>query len=126
MEDTADATIIFKNGSSCIFFATNNYQIDAPIELEIICEKAVIKLQDKLTIKYSDGTVEQVEETDKATGGKTYWGCGHKDLIRDFYEKLQAGKPFDLSGEQGITAIKIIEAIYKSSQTGEYVKLASI
>ena len=125
VEDTADATITFKNGSSCIFFATNNYSDDAPVEIEIICERAVIKLQDKLAIKYSDGTVEQVEETDKATGGKAYWGCSHKDLIQDFYLKLQTGKPFEVTGEQGITAIKIIEAIYKSSETGEYIKLAS-
>ena len=124
VEDTADATITFKNGSNGIFFATNNYVADSPIELEIICEKAVIKLQDKLIITYSDGTVEQVSETVKATGGKAYWGCSHKYLIRDFHEKLQEGKPFDLTGEQGIMAIKTLEAIYKSSETGSYIKLA--
>jgi predicted dehydrogenase len=97
---------------------------DSPIELEIICEKAAIKLLDKLVITYSDGTVEQVDEMDKATGEKAYWGCSHKYLIKDFHEKLQEGKPFKLTGEQGITTIKMIEAIYKSSETGNYVKLS--
>lgn len=124
VEDTADATITFKNGSSCIFYATNNYAVNSPIELEIICEKAVIKLVDKLVITYSDGTIEQVCETDRATGEKGYWGCSHKYLIRDFYEKLLEGKEFELTGEQGITAIKMVEAINRSSETGSYIKLA--
>lgn len=123
VEDTVDATITYKNGSSCLFYATNNYVVDSPIELEIICEKAVFKVVDKLVITYSDGTVEQVTETDKAAGGKAYWGCSHKYLIQNFHERLQDEKTFELTGEQGITAIQIIEAIYRSSETGSYIKL---
>jgi predicted dehydrogenase len=122
VEDTADATITFKNGSSCLFFATNNYAADSPVEIEIICEKAVIHLKDKLMVKYSDGTSEILEEIDRATGEKVYWGCSHKYLIRDFHEKIRNGKSFELNGEQGIKAIRIIEAINRSSETGEYIK----
>lgn len=123
VEDTADATITFKNGSSCIFYATNNYMADSPIELEIICEKAVISLRNKLTVTYSDGAVEQVAEIDSGSGEKAYWGCSHKHLIRDFHEKLREGREFELTGEQGIKTIEIIEAIYKSSETGTRVAL---
>jgi len=123
VEDTADATITFKNGSSCVFFATNNYMADSPIEIEIICEKAVVSLKEKLTVTYSDGTVEQVSEIDTASGDKAYWGCSHRHLIRDFHEKLQEGKEFQLTGEQGIKSIEIVEAIYRSSETGMRVSL---
>lgn len=122
VEDTADATISFANGSSLLFFATNNYVTDAPVEIEIICEKAVIRLMEKLTIKYSDDTVEEVQETDKVTGEKAYWGCSHKYLIQDFHNSLLEGRTFDLTGEQGITAIKIIDAIYKSSEANGWCR----
>ena len=124
VEDTADATISFVNGSSLLFFASNNYVTDAPIEIEIICEKAVMRLQEKLTIKYSDGTVEEVHENDKATGEKAYWGRSHQRLIRDFHNSLFEGRTFDLTGEQGITAIKIIDAIYRSSKAKIQVPLS--
>ncbi len=123
VEDTADAAITFKNGSSCLFFATNNYAANSPVEIEIICEQAVIRLRDKLTITWRDGAVEQVTEEDRATGGKAYWGCSHRYLIRDFHEKLHNGEKFELDGEQGAITIKMIETIYRSSETGEYVKL---
>lgn len=123
VEDTADATITFRNGSNLLFYATNNYSANSPIQIEIICEKAVIRLEDKLMIKYSDETMEEMQETVKATGEKAYWGSSHKCLIQDFHNSLLEGRTFSLTGEQGIAAIKIIDAIYKSSDTGCYVKL---
>jgi predicted dehydrogenase len=118
VEDTADATITFKSGSSLLFYATNNYAANSPVEIEILCEKAVIRLSDRLVIRYSDGTSEETEEIDRATGEKAYWGSSHKSLIRDFHQCIQEGKPFGLDGRQGITAIRIIDAINRSSRAG--------
>ena len=123
VEDTADATFTWQNGSSCLFYATNNYVTDSPVELEIICEKAVFRLSETLTITYSDGTTERVSEIDRATGEKAYWGCGHKFLIRDFHRKLLEGKAFEPSGEQGIAAVRMIEAIYRASESGRHMKI---
>lgn len=117
VEDTADATFLFENGSSCVFYATNNYAANSPIEIEIVCERAVITLRDKLIISYADGKTEVVEENDKATGSKAYWGCSHEALIRDFYDALQLNRPFAVDGLEGIKAIEIIKAIYKSSES---------
>lgn len=126
VEDTADATITFKSGSSCIFFATNNYAVNSPVEIEIICENAVLKLRDILDISYSDGSEEHISEAEKAAGQKAYWGDSHKYLIGDFYEGLLKGKKFALDGEEGIVAIKMIDAIYRSSKTNDYVQLQTI
>lgn len=123
VEDTADATISFKDGSNLLFYATNNYAADAPIEIELICEKAVIKLYNKLIIIYSDESAEEVEETDKATGEKSYWGCSHKYLIQDFHSCLLEGRTFGLTGEQGISVIKIIDSINRSSGTNSYADI---
>lgn len=124
VEDTADALIKFKNGTHALFFASNCYAANAPVEIELICEKAVIRLSEGLTVKYADGKTETYTEKDAATGAKAYWGSSHKALIDDFYDCLVEGKKFSVPGMQGITALKMIEAIYASSKNGEYIMMA--
>jgi UDP-N-acetyl-2-amino-2-deoxyglucuronate dehydrogenase len=123
VEDTADATIRFKNGAAALFYATNCYAADAPVEVEIVCEKAVLRLEGDLTITWSDGRKEQVSETDLRTGEKAYWGSGHAALIEDYYRKLKAALPFPIDGHEGIKALQMIEAIYQSSKTREYAEI---
>jgi len=119
VEDTADATILFKDGARGLFYATNCYIADSSVEIEIIGEAAVLKLSGDLTVTYSDGTTEQVSETDIRTGEKSYWGAGHAILIEDFYKCINEGKPFPIDGRQAITALKMIDAIYSTSKSGE-------
>ncbi len=119
VEDTAEATIIFKSGAVALFYATNCYAKDSPVEMEIICEKAVLKLSGGLTISCSDGTREYTEDTDLKTGGKPYWGCGHAALIEDYYDCLAEEKPFRVDGRQALPSLRIIEAVYDSSRTGK-------
>ncbi len=116
VEDTAEATIFFRNGAAALFYATNCYCVDSPVEIELVCEKATISLKDDLTIRYKNGETEHAADVDKATGEKAYWGCGHKLLIEDFYSKLISGESFEPDGTQGIKAIEIISAIYKNSR----------
>ena len=123
VEDTAEATIKFKNGTTGLFYATNCYISDSPVELELVCEKATIKLKEELIITYKDGVVEQFSEVIKATGEKAYWGSGHRVLIEDFYTKLENGAKFEIDGEQGIQTIKIIHGMYASNRTRDYVPL---
>lgn len=123
VEDTADATIRFRNGARALFYATNCYAADAPVQLEILCEQAVLRLEGDLTITWSDGRREQVAETDLRTGEKAYWGCGHAALIEDYYRRLKDGQSFPIDGSEGIKALQMIEAIYHSSKTREYAEM---
>lgn len=115
VEDTAEAMIKFSSGAAALFYATNNYPINSPIEIEIICENAVMKLVDNLTVKYKDGREETVSENERKTGEKAYWGLSHRYLIQDYYEKLLKNEKFELNGYEGIKALKIIRGIYESS-----------
>ena len=124
VEDTAEATIKFKTGATAIFYATNCYATDSPVELEIICEKAVLKLNGDLIIKYKNGETSCTTDAFKATGEKAYWGSGHKLLINNFYKKLIDNTVFSINGEQAITAVQMIRAIYKSQKEKQYVKLS--
>lgn len=126
VEDTAEATIKFNTGASAIFYATNCYVTDSPVEIEIICEKAVLSLNGDLTIKYKNGETSCTTDIDKATGEKAYWGSGHKLLINDYYKKLKNNTEFSIDGDQAITAIQMIRAIYESEKKKQYVKLGSI
>ena len=47
--------------------------------------------------------------------GKACYGSGHGALIADFYEKLKAGEPFPVNGEEGARSVKLILAAYRSS-----------
>lgn len=121
VEDTAEATIIFKNGAKAIYYATNCYVSNSPVEIEIICEKATMRLNDDLHIYYSDGTNEKYSEIDRSSGKKAYWGSSHKVLINDFYEKITSNDEFSVNGEEGITVLRIIDLIYKSSSARKFL-----
>lgn len=122
VEDTAQASITFRNGAAALFYATNCYCTNSPIIIEIVLEAAVLRLEDNLVIKYANGSSEACEELDKSTGIKAYWGSSHKALINEFYKELGEGFSFAVDGIQGIKALEILNAIYKSDRTGEYVE----
>jgi len=122
VEDTAEATILFENGARGFFFATNGYA-DAPVELQLVCENAVMTLSGDLTVRYRNGESEVITDVQPKTGEKAYYGTGHASLIEDFYDSLLAGKPFAVDGSQGIEAIRLIHALYKSSESRAWVEL---
>jgi predicted dehydrogenase len=115
VEDIADAYITFKNGASAVFYATTAYVTDSPVLLEIVCEKAVMRIDDKLEIIFKDGTKKVIGEKMTATGDKAYWGNYHSVIIDEFYRSIEENVPFAVDGRQGITAIETLEAFYKSA-----------
>lgn len=123
VEDTAEATILFKSGAVGLYYATNCYAANSPVEIEIVCENALLKLSNELVVTYNDGREDHFSDIDKRTGEKAYWGSGHATLVNDFYSRLASGERFPIDGRQAIKAIEIIQALYKSSESGKYVKL---
>lgn len=121
VEDTAEALIRFEEGVNGVFFATNNYCTDAPVQIEIVCERATMRLDDVLTIRYDDGETETVRESDVASGEKAYWGCGHKGLVADWYRAMRAEEPFRIDGAAALPALKLVLGLYESGRTGKEV-----
>lgn len=55
-EDTAEGLITYRNGIRTVFFATNNYSYNAPVKIEMHCEKGVAQIEfDKAVITYFNG-----------------------------------------------------------------------
>jgi UDP-N-acetyl-2-amino-2-deoxyglucuronate dehydrogenase len=123
VEDTAEGIIKFQGGSIGLFYMTNCYVADSPVEIEIVCENAVLKLSEDLTIVYADGDIEKVKNISKKTGEKACWGLSHQYLFEDFYNKLIKKEPFLIDEKEAIKTVQLIEAIYKSSQTNEFVRI---
>jgi UDP-N-acetyl-2-amino-2-deoxyglucuronate dehydrogenase len=116
VEDTAQAVFTFKNGVTADFFATNCHPVNAPVELEIECERLTLKLAGDLTIETQEGKVAKVAEITRRTGRKAYWGNSHETLIRDFYQSLCTGECFAIDGPAGRTALQMVQAIYLAAR----------
>ncbi len=123
VEDTAEATLRYADGTRAYFFATNGYPTDRAVEVEVVLEKAVARVCGDLTVTWADGTIETASERNVRAGAKAYWGGSHRDLIQDFYDCLDEGRLFPVDGRQGIQAIRLIRALYDSSERREWVTI---
>ncbi len=125
VEDTADATLYFKNGARGIFYATNCYTDNSPVEIEIHMEKGKLRIcGGKLEKIENDSYEVVVDENSAASPYKSYWGMSHGKLIRDFYENLIKGANKDIIPvEEAMISLQLIEGIYKSSSTGNKIQI---
>ncbi|ANS74442.1 oxidoreductase [Paenibacillus yonginensis] len=125
VEDTAHARIRFTNGATALFYATNGYVDNSPVELEILFEGGKL-IQRSDSLYQVKGAAEDVLCGAAAlTGppGKSYWGSSHASLIQDFYACLQKGEAFAIDGREGLKAVKLADDIYRSSGVERSVKL---
>lgn len=127
VEDTAEGVIKYKNGVVTGFFTINYYTYDAPVEIELHCEKGIVKMvADRAHIKFNDGREFIADNNPNETfnygnGAKGYWGVNHVKQIRNYYQCLLDGKKPDITGEDAIKTQKMICAIYESGKTHKRV-----
>lgn len=127
VEDSAEGVIKYKNGVITGFYVMNYYTYDAPVEIEIHCERGTAKIEAvKATIKFNDGRVMIADadpnENFPFIGGKSYWGVSHLKQIANFYEALSKGVKPDITGEEALKTQEMICAIYKSGKEKIRVK----
>ncbi len=120
VEDSAEGLIKYENGCLLSFFAMNNYLIDEPIEIRLLCENGTARLSyDEALITYADGSVEQVQNQPQKivsyTGGKPYWGSQHAVQIDQFYKAVLGLEPLQISGREALKIQKIICDIYANN-----------
>lgn len=123
VEDTADILLEFENGTRGIFYATNGHVDNAPVEVEILCQKGRIHLIGD-TVKVTGEGIDCIQ--DFSAGdilGKDYWGKGHKALIADFYDCLSENRQFPIDLQEGSKCLALVKGVYKSQQTGDAVPI---
>lgn len=122
-EDTCDVYMTGPDGERLLFYCSNCYVKNAPVELEIICEKGSVRMVGNLVATEIDGVTQTRDFTSGTVFGKDYWGSGHGFLIDDFYQKLASGQRFPISGEEAIVSVKLLHAVYTSAKNHQPVTM---
>lgn len=123
VEDTAHAHIRFANGARALFYATNAYVSNSPVELELVFEQGVLRQRNDCLHLVRQGTETLLCEPPATLDeqglitGKSYWGISHQLLIEDFYDHVRSGTRFPIHAGEGIKTMRLIADLYASSQT---------
>jgi UDP-N-acetyl-2-amino-2-deoxyglucuronate dehydrogenase len=115
VEDTAEMVFTHQSGARSVFYATLAHVSNAPVDIEIVTEKATLHLRGDLTVTHADGTVETVAEAATATGERAYWGVSHELLIQDFYSSLAGDGAFWIDPVAARASFDIIQDVYDQS-----------
>jgi len=122
-EDTADLMLTGPDGEHMLFYASNCYVKNAPVEVEIICEEGSMKLTGTVLSVTKNGKTETKDYSSGNVYGKDYWGSGHGFLISDFYDCVRTGRKFPIGGTEASHAVSVLEAAYRSAKAGTEEKI---
>lgn len=123
VEDAAEGVIAYQSGAVTAFHTINYYTYDAPVEIELHCEKGIAKMvADRATVNLTDGRSFVADNSPLETftydsGVKGYWGVSHVKQINNFYDVL-AGKDSALyiPPEEALKTQEMVNGIYQSGQ----------
>ncbi|GEN57713.1 oxidoreductase [Halolactibacillus alkaliphilus] len=128
VEDAAEGVIAYKNGVVTAFHAINYYTYDAPVEIELHCEKGIAKMvADKATVTLEDGRTFVADHNPLETftydsGVKGYWGVSHVKQINKYYDVIQGKKEvLDIPAEEALKTQQMINAVYQSGKEKQRV-----
>ncbi len=115
-EDTVSAFLEYED-KTVIFFATTAHCKDAPVLIEFVCERGLIRLEgNTIRVTKNDGTSEFTDYSTVSKTGKSCWGTSHRKLIGDYYASLENGTPFAVTLESTRPSFESMMAIYDSAK----------
>jgi UDP-N-acetyl-2-amino-2-deoxyglucuronate dehydrogenase len=124
VEDTASAHIQFKNGAKGLFFATNANAENASVELEVVLEKGKFNIKDSILTRVTvEGKKEELVEDARLPGSKFYYGASHFKTINQFYNCIAQNTHDYVYAKDALVSIEMIDAIRKSSETKQTIKM---
>lgn len=124
VEDTVSARFETESGKIAYFNATIGAGIDHPIMIDIVCEKATIRIEGNSAYKIQGGEYEKLYfSKENAFIGKNYWGNGHEALISDFYDCIKSGRHFPIDFSEGRKSVEEFSAVYASSAKGKQMRI---
>ena len=115
VEDTAELALQHGSGARSVLFATLGHAANAPVTVEVVCDRATLSLRGDLTISHADGRSETVLERTAGSGGRSYWGASHELLIADFYARLGEHEPFWIGPREALKSLRIVKDVYRQS-----------
>lgn len=115
VEDTAEATLYYKDGKKGFFYATNGYSTNSPFFVEMHMEKGILRYTDNRLLLIRDGAEELLASDSAAELGKSYWGKGHAKLIGLYYRSRETGVKEFTGLSDAAYSMGLLDAIYASS-----------
>jgi predicted dehydrogenase len=123
-DDCGTVTMTFDNG----VFATldpswsrpQSYPTWGDVTLQIVGTDGVAA---------SDGVGQKLDLYDdrRGRGDWRYWGFNPDEgLVADFVDAVESGRPFDITGTDGLRALEVAVAAYRSAEQGRPVKIAEV
>lgn len=124
-EDSAMATMYFNNGARGLFYASNCHASDSPLLLELEFERGLLRLTDnELWQLCGDDRVKLASDASPDGVGKSYWGIGHQQAIRQFYRALDNHPEGHYCGiTEAAKSLQMVNAIYQSSLLRKWVHI---
>lgn len=96
-------------------WVTNTNGVNAPVTIDVQCERGSLSLRGSLTLTEADGTTTVVSDSPPDAGTPSYWGLSHEALIADFYAQLDQPEPFWISPVDALPAQQILAQVYQQS-----------
>ena len=112
VEDTVFALFELPDGTPLQFFATTGAGDSFGAHLRLSAARAGQIHAETGYLLFDNATLS--ESGREVPFGKREWGCGHADLIRDFYAALQSGAPFPVDGKEAAKVVRLILSVYAS------------
>ncbi len=135
MEDTAVAWLEFSTGALGVIEAATSCYPGSRLRLEIAGERGTAILEDDRIIRWEFADPRPGDEAmglggHSGIGGgasdpKAIGSEGHRLLIANFADSIRTGRPALVDSREARKAVAIIEAIYRSAQTGSAVALSA-
>jgi len=135
VEDTAVAVLRFKDGGLGVIEGTTSVYPGFLKRVEILGSKGSVVIEEESIVKWEfdeerpeDAQIRKEFLSATATGGgaadpMAIGYHGHKRLFESFVNSLRNNTAIEIDGPEAIKAVEIIEAIYKSAESGSRVKL---
>jgi UDP-N-acetyl-2-amino-2-deoxyglucuronate dehydrogenase len=122
-EDIVAAAIGFRNGAIGTIDATTVAYPGFPERIELACTKATAVLEaESLVVYYRDGRVLRHEGGESKSGGAdpmAFSHEAHKALMTDFIDAIEQGREPVVSGREALNVQLLIDALLRSSETGQ-------
>lgn len=125
-EDTAMINMKLKNGARAIFFGSNCLTDNAPLFLEIYCEKGTLRLiNNELWLEQNGINSSIVNDTSfDCLSPHNYWGIQHKEMINNFYKFINGDNSASIVDiYEAEKSLAIVEGTYQSSRMRNWISI---
>lgn len=128
-EDLAHASITFASGAFGTMMASTSIQPGFPPTLALYGEKGTIKIEGSEIVHWTVPGLPKPELGERITTGggirdpKAISHRYHVHQVRDVVDAIAQNRPPVVTGEDGLRAVALVDAIYRSARSGNPVTL---